>query len=204
MSQVWESLQATYNLTDDQLHQMRWYYYAMMEWNQYVNLTAITHESDVVAYHLADACEVTRHYPIAHSSGIIDVGTGAGVPGIPLKILYPHLPIVLVEVIHKKVQFLEHVICKLRLNRIEVSDYDWRTFLRKTNHHADIVTARASLQPDELIRMFKPSSPYKDATCIYWASHAWQPSKKSASYITNTIPYSVANRDRQYVLFRAQ
>ena len=203
MSQVWNQLQTTYQLTDEQIDALQLYYHEMIAWNAYMNLTAITDEADVVAYHFADALEVTRHVPIAQSTGLVDVGTGAGVPGIPLKIMYPHLQVTLVEVIQKKVQFLERIMKKLHLQRITVSDYDWRTFLRKTTYPADIVTARASLQPDELIRMFKPSSAYKDATCVYWASSQWQPSKKVSAYLDTTISYTVADRERKYVLFSA-
>ncbi len=199
---VWIALQEQYQLLDEQVDALKQYYHEMITWNQYTNLTRITDESDVVAYHFADALEVTRHYSIDQCTALVDVGTGAGVPGIPLKIMFPHLEVTLVEVIQKKVQFLEHIIQKLRLQRIRVSDYDWRTFLRKTNYPADIVTARASIQPDELIRMFKPSSPYNAATCIYWAAEQWQPSTKVAPYIDRALSYTVADRNRQYVFLR--
>lgn len=203
MTPVWTQLQNTYDLSDAQIAALQQYYHEMIAWNQYINLTRITDESDVVAYHFADALEVTRHFPIDRCSTLVDVGTGAGVPGVPLKIMYPHLNVILVEVVQKKVQFLEHVIKKLHLQRIRVSDYDWRTFLRKTQYQADIVTARASLRPEELIRMFKPSSGYRHATCIYWAATNWEPSQKVAPYVTNRIQYTVADRDREYVFLHA-
>jgi len=172
----------------------------MIRWNKYINLTRITDEQDVVSYHFADALELTRYIPVHRSMGAIDVGTGAGVPGIPLSIMYPHVPMMLIEVSQKKVQFLEHIITKLRLHRTRVIDYDWRTFLRKTTYTADLIMARASLQPDELIRAFRPSSAYRDATCVYWAAEHWNPSKKVSSYIRYTIPYDIAQRSRKYAL----
>lgn len=200
MSNVWHDLQVTYQLSNVQIQSLQWYYHEMVTWNRHTNLTRITDETDVVAYHFADALEITRHYPIDQCTAIVDVGTGAGVPGIPLKIMYPHLEVTLIEVVHKKVRFLEHIIRGLHLQRIQVSDYDWRTFVRKTDYPADVVMARASLQPSELVRMFKPSSSYKAATCIYWAAANWQPSKAVAPYVDRTITYTVADRNRQYIL----
>jgi len=199
MTDIWHNLQEQYQLSDEQVKMLSQYYHEMVTWNQYVNLTAITDPSNVVAYHFADALEVSKRYTIGQCTEVIDVGTGAGIPGIPLKIMFPHLHVVLIEVVQKKIQFLEHVIRKLGLQRIQISDYDWRTFVRKTSYDADVVTARASLQPDELIRMFKPSSAYHNATCIYWAAEHWEPSKKVAPYIYQDVAYTVADRARRYI-----
>jgi len=146
--------------------------------------------------------QLKEHFPIDTYTRIADVGTGAGVPGIPLKIMFPHMHVVLIEVNQKKVQFLEHIIRKLHLQGITISTYDWRTFLRKTQNQVELVTARASLQPEELIRMFKPSSPYKTANCIYWAAYQWEPSKRVAQYVHTTVFYTVVNRTRKYVMLR--
>lgn len=201
-TQKWKKFAEKYSLTEIQVKQFQLYFKLIVEYNQRFNLTAITDLDSVLAYHFEDSIELTKFIDIQGCRMVSDIGTGAGLPGIPLKIMYPHVPVVLVEVIQKKVDFLNLVIQELGLEGIEVCMLDWRTFLRKTEYPIDLVCARASLRPDELTRMFKGSSPYQNGKLCYWASADWQVGQKESSYFLKEYHYSVGDKKRKYAIFK--
>ncbi len=112
-------------LNEEQLSQLDTYYEMLTETNKYMNLTAITEYDDVITKHFADSLqlvrcadfseEVSRETPMS----LIDVGTGAGFPGMVLKIAFPHLKVTLLDSLDKRVKFLDSVISRLGLNDIE-------------------------------------------------------------------------------------
>ena len=107
------------NLTKEQIQAYQMFYELLIEWNQKMNLTAITEFEDVLLKHFIDSVALSRTVELKKISSVIDVGTGAGFPGIPLKILYPHLQITLLDSLNKRIQFLNTVIEKLKLSNIE-------------------------------------------------------------------------------------
>ncbi len=200
---VWERFVVAEKLNEQTVHQFKRYAALLQEWNERTNLTRITDLAAIITYHFQDSMRVRDFVDLASCKGICDIGAGAGFPGIPISILYPKVPVVLVEVNHKKVAFLRAVIEELGLKNCVVSDYDWRTFLRKAPYTLDLFVARASLQPEELIRLFSPSSVYKDAQLIYWASQHWEPEGKEADYLVKKEPYILDDHTRYFAFFAA-
>lgn len=167
-----------------------------------MNLTAIRDERDVIELHFEDSLALRHLVDLANIKSLADIGSGAGLPGLALKIANPQVQVTLMEVRQKKIEFLEYVIKALKLTDINVCPIDWRTFLRTTQQPIDLFCARASLEPDELIRLFKPSSPYKNASLVYWATGTWVPSKKVAHYVVRDFQYFVGGRHRRLVLLK--
>ncbi|QQR62861.1 16S rRNA (guanine(527)-N(7))-methyltransferase RsmG [bacterium] len=151
-------------LDERQREQLSEYANLLVEWNKKFNLTAILEQQSIMQDHFQDSLSLGCIVDLHHTKGLVDVGSGGGFPGLPLKIAFPDLRVVLVEVNEKKCLFLEAVIKALNLKHVELCAYDWRSFLRNTSYPIDLVCARASLQPSELIRMFKTSTPYYQAT----------------------------------------
>ncbi len=161
-------------LSKQQAEQFYTYCTLLLEYNKQVNLTAITDFTEVIWYHFQDSIKIRDYVDFSAITMIVDVGTGGGFPGIPLKVMFPHLTVILIEVNSKKIAFLEMVIKALNLTGISICSLDWRTFLRKTTYPVDMVVARASLAPAELIKMFKPGCYYHNATLVYWGSKQWK------------------------------
>ncbi len=110
------------HLTRQQLGQFQLYYQELIDWNQRLNLTAITDYEAVQVKHFLDALTVVMAVRLLSDRGIrlIDVGTGAGIPGIPLKIVMPDAELVLLDATKKKADFLEHITKRLELKGVEI------------------------------------------------------------------------------------
>lgn len=106
------------SLREEQLQQFLKYYDLLVEWNQVMNLTAITEYKEVVLKHFADSLALVQACDLSKPCTLLDVGTGAGFPGIPLKIAFPHLKVTLLDSLNKRVQFLNQVIETLGLSDI--------------------------------------------------------------------------------------
>lgn len=113
-------------LSASQLEQFETYFRLLVEWNEKMNLTAITEKEEVYLKHFLDSLSLVREFETLgqltgkdYAKGdfsVIDIGTGAGFPGIPLKILYPDLKVTLMDSLNKRITFLDEVIATLRLN----------------------------------------------------------------------------------------
>lgn len=196
----WKTFASEEGLSGAQLEQFKKYHALLTEWNEKINLTAITDPQEIITYHFRDSLAVDRFIDFKQLHMISDVGTGGGFPGIPLKIKYPHLKLVLIEVIQKKINFLQEVVDQLGLEGVEMCSMDWRNFLRHTDYPIDLFVSRASLRPEDLMHMFKGASPYQDKQIIYWASQTWNPSKKEELYIQQIHSYVVGKNRKLVVL----
>ena len=134
------------DLTPEQIEQFCRYGDLLLEWNEKMNLTAITEPGEVVIKHFVDSLAFRRPVPNSALSGrLVDIGTGAGFPGIPLKIICPQLDMTLVDSLAKKLNFLENVITELGLTGIKTLHIRAEEIGRNPDYreNCDIVTARA-------------------------------------------------------------
>ena len=108
-------------LSEQQLEQFYRYYKLLIEWNKVMNLTGITELEEVVSKHFIDSLALVKAVPLQDGRKVsgIDVGTGAGFPGIPLKIAFPNLKITLLDSLNKRIKFLNEVISQLGLRNVE-------------------------------------------------------------------------------------
>ena len=201
---VWGSFAGRFSLTEHQQEQFLSYLTFLLEENKKFNITAITDFSSIVNDHFTDSLALAEKIDLKNCNSLIDVGTGGGLPGIPLKILYPHLEMLLIEVNLKKANFLEEVAARLSLDHVEVCDQDWRSFLRGYDKKADVVVSRASLSVVELLRMFKQSSILKDATLVYWASKYWNATQSEAELLEREESYNVDHKLRRLIFFKGK
>ena len=106
-------------LTDKQADQLMRYKELLVEWNEKMNLTAITEDMEVITKHFLDCLTVQSSIDLAQVKSLVDVGTGAGFPGLVLKIAFPNVHITLIDSLNKRLKFLQHVIDELGLTGIE-------------------------------------------------------------------------------------
>lgn len=199
---VWQAFERKEQLSETQAQQFERYMMLLLEWNEKINLTRITDFPSIIAYHFQDSLRIADFVDFNAADGAADIGTGAGFPGIPLCIKFPQLRMTLLEVCEKKAAFLELVIQELGLTNCSVSTLDWRTFLRHATEPIEIFLSRASLQPEELVRMFKPSSPYKNGQLVYWASVHWRPGAAEKPFLLKMQDYHVGDQQRVYGFFK--
>ncbi len=199
---MWNLFAKQESLSLEQVDLFKRYLALLLSWNKKINLTTITDPQKVVYYHFQDSLVLKRIVDLATMSNIADIGSGGGFPGIPLAIVYSHLDVVLIEVNQKKINFLKEVIATLQLKNVFISDYDWRTFLRKPKYDIQLFCARASLQPKELIRVFQPSCEYHDASLVYWAADKWEAEKVVKPFVSQDIAYKVGTRRRRLIMLQ--
>ena len=135
------------NLTDKQKVQLEKFYQLLIEWNEKINLTRITEEKDVYLKHFYDSLTIAKVIDLSTKNTLCDVGTGAGFPGIVLKIVYPNLKIALVDSLLKRVNYLNTIIKELELNDIKAI----HTRGEELKETFDVVTARAVANIEKLV-----------------------------------------------------
>lgn len=132
-------------LSGRQIEQFIRYYEMLIEWNKLMNLTGITEYEDVINKHFIDSLSLVKATDLAGISSVIDIGTGAGFPGIPLKIAFPHLNIVLLDSLNKRINFLNAVIEELGLENIRTIHGRAEEFAQKEEYREcfDLCVSRA-------------------------------------------------------------
>ena len=135
------------NPTENQLKQLDNFYKLMIDYNEKINLTRITEENEVYLKHFYDSLTITKEVDLSKVNTLCDIGTGAGFPGVVLKIMYPNLKVTLVDSLQKRVNYINEVIKKLDLKDIEAIHSRGEDF--KGNF--DVVTSRAVANIEKLV-----------------------------------------------------
>lgn len=130
------------SITNDQKETLEKFYQLLVQTNKTMNLTRIVEKEEVYLKHFYDSLTLAKIYDLNEANTLCDIGSGAGFPGIILKIFFPHLKITLIDALQKRITYLEEVIKTLRLEGIEARHLRAEQ-LQQENETFDIVTARA-------------------------------------------------------------
>lgn len=130
-------------LTEDQLTKLDKFYQLLINWNEKINLTTITKEEDVYLKHFYDSLTLIKTIDLTKDITLLDVGTGAGFPGIVLKIVFPNLKITLLDSLNKRINYLNEIIKELELSNIETICSRCEDYTKINREKYDVVVARA-------------------------------------------------------------
>ena len=143
-------------LDEVQLKQLDQYYHLLVEWNEKINLTRIIDEKEVYLKHFYDSLTLYRVIDLKGDIKLCDIGTGAGFPGIVLKIVFPNLKITLVDSLLKRIKFLNIVINELGLSSIETVHSRAEDYVKNNKGKYDVVTCRAVSRLSNLLDYSTP------------------------------------------------
>ncbi|OZU89570.1 16S rRNA (guanine(527)-N(7))-methyltransferase RsmG [Virgibacillus indicus] len=145
-------------LTGKQLDQFATYFNTLVEWNEKINLTALTEREDVYLKHFYDSITAAFYYDFSKETYICDVGAGAGFPSIPLKICFPHIHITIVDSLKKRIGFLNQLAANLELTDVAFYHDRAENFGKNSKFREtfDIVTARAVARMSVLSELCLP------------------------------------------------
>ena len=131
------------NVTSLELDKLEKYYDLLVEWNEKINLTAIKLKKDVYLKHFYDSLTINKIINLNKIDTLCDLGTGAGFPGIVLKIFFPQLKLTLVDALNKRIKFLEIVVNELSLDNVTLVHARAEEYAKENRECFDVVTARA-------------------------------------------------------------
>ncbi len=150
-------------ITEEQMQKFFFYMELLLEWNQKMNLTAITDPKEIILKHFIDSMTISPY--IKQEKKVIDVGTGAGFPGIPLAIICPNTSFTLIDALNKRISFLKEVVTKLQLSNVVVEHARAEDFAKENREKYDIATSRAVANLPVLLEYLLPFVK-KEGKCI--------------------------------------
>lgn len=196
-------------LTDSQLNAFETYYDMLIDRNKVMNLTAITEFDEVMDKHFLDSIYLFRSIKLEADYKLIDIGTGAGFPGIPLKIVFPELKITLLDSLNKRVGFLNDVIDELNLNDIEAIHGRAEDIARDKAYRAsyDIAVSRAVANLSTLSEYCLPFVKiggkfvsYKSGDCADEVDNAKSAIHLLGGKINKIDEFSYSNNSRSFIV----
>lgn len=131
------------DLTVEHLKKLDIYYQFLKEYNSHTNLTSIILEEQVYLKHFYDSLTIVKAIDLMDINTLLDIGTGAGFPGVVLKIFYPHIKITLLDSNNKKTKFLEKLIEKLEITNVNIINKRSEIYVLEKREYFDLVTSRA-------------------------------------------------------------
>lgn len=146
------------HLSDQQIQQFRTYFELLVEWNEKMNLTAITDQQEVYLKHFYDSISAAFYVDFTQPLEVCDVGAGAGFPSLPMKICFPEMRVTIVDSLNKRIQFLKHLSSELGLNHVEFVHARAEEFGQNPVYREkfDVVTARAVARLSVLAELCVP------------------------------------------------
>ena len=145
------------NLTNDQIDKLARFYQLLVTWNEKINLTTIIKEEEVYLKHFYDSLTLIKVVDLRQPLTVLDVGTGAGFPGIVLKIVFPNLKITLLDSLTKRINYLNEIIKELDLHDIETVCSRCEEYTKINREKYDLVVARAVSHLKILSEMIIPT-----------------------------------------------
>ena len=131
------------NITSKELELLNKYYNLLINWNEKINLTTITKKEDVYLKHFYDSLTLAKEIDFNKELYMCDVGSGAGLPGIVIKIFFPNVKIKLIDSLQKRVNYLNEIIKELGLNNIDAEHFRMEDYSKLHPEEFDLITARA-------------------------------------------------------------
>lgn len=206
-------LKMDFAIDEEKINQLNKYYEMLVEKNKVMNLTAITEYDEVVIKHFVDSLAISKVYDMIPIKNIIDIGTGAGFPGMVLKIFYPDIQFTLLDSLNKRVGFLKEVADELSLNKIDAVHGRAEDYARQPNHREkyDLCVSRAVANLSTLAEYSLPFVKkggyfvaYKAEDCLDEVKAAEKAISMLGGKIENTVMYKIPNSDitRAFVIIK--